>query len=140
MYNDLFTVIGIILVAFIIIHVIIKLFVLQNNVIEGLTNPDETTATPPSSGIGATSKSYAASIKAEVVKMQDELLISKYRQDYETAIVNMDDWIGMEMIKHALTINIAGDAKSKMEALNSLNTLQSAKASLTATMKFLDSQ
>ena len=83
---------------------------------------------------------YAAAIKAQVIKLQDELLVAKYRKDYETAIINLDDYIGYLMIKQALTLKLDGDIKANMGAINALNILKSSKESLNVTMTFLDKQ
>jgi hypothetical protein len=141
--DEFFKIIGIIIVCFFIIYMAIKMFQLQTKVIEGLTNPDGTissSATPPSSGEAGTAASYAAAMKAKVVKLQDEFLIAKYRKDYETAIINLDDYIGYLMIKQTLNMKLDGDMKSNIEAVNNLNILKNAKDSLNATMTFLDKQ
>jgi hypothetical protein len=140
--DEFFKIIGIIIVCFFIIYMALKMFQLQTKVIEGLTNPDGTisSSTTPSSGEAGTSASYAAAIKAQVVKLQDELLISKYRKDYETSIINLDDYLGFMMIKQTLNMKLDGDKKSNMEAINNLNILKNAKDSLNATMTFLDKQ
>ena len=141
--DEFFKIIGIIIVAFFIIYMATKMFKLQTSVIEGLTNSDSSvspSATPPSSGEAGTAASYAASIKAQVVKLQDELLVAKYRSDYETAIINLDDYIGYLMIKQALNLKLDGDIRSNLDAINNLNILKSSKDSLNATMTFLDKQ
>ena len=141
--DELFKIIGIIIVCFFIIYMALKMFQLQTSVIEGLTNADGTissSSTPPSSGEAGTASSYAAAIKSQVVKLQDELLIAKYRKDYESAIINLDDYIGYMMIKQVLNMKLNGDMKSNIEAINNLNILKSSKDSLNATMTFLDKQ
>ena len=141
--EEFFKIVGIIIVCFFIIYMATKMFQLQTKVIEGLTNPDGTVtpaATAPSSGEAGTAASYAAAIKAQVVKLQDELLVAKYRKDYEAAIINLDDYIGFLMIKQSLNMKIGGDMKSNIEALNNLNILKTSKDSLNATMTFLDKQ
>ena len=139
MTDDLFKIIGILLISFFIIYIIVKMFQLQTSVIEGLTNADGTIAQSVS-GEAGTATSYSASIKAQVVKLQDELLISKYRKDYETTIINLDDYIGMLMIKQTLNMKIDGDIKTNIANVNNLNVLKIAKDSLNATMVFLDKQ
>jgi len=143
--DEFFKIVGILIVCFFIIYIAVKMFHLQTTVIEGLTNPDATNSSSistvsPSSGEAGTAPSYAASIKAQVVKLQDELLIAKYRKDYETIIINLDDYIGYLMIKQSLNIKLDGDIKSKMEAINTLNILKNTKESLNVTMTFLDKQ
>ena len=139
--DELFKIIGIIIVCFFIIYMALKMFQLQTSVIEGLTNADGTiSSSTPSSGEAGTSTSYAAAIKSQVVKLQDELLVAKYRKDYETAIINLDDYIGYMMIKQTLNMKLDGDMKSNIEAINNLNILKNSKESLNATMTFLDKQ
>ena len=140
MHEEFFKIVGILIVCFFIIYIVVKMFHLQATVLEGLTNGTETTATNPSSGEAGNAASYAASIKANVVKIQDELLISKYRKDYETAIINLDDYIGYLMIKQTLNMNLNGDIKANIEAINNLNILKGSKEALNTTMTFLDKQ
>ena len=140
--DEFFKIIGIIIVCFFIIYMVLKMFQLQTKVIEGLTNPDGTISSSitPTSGEAGTAASYAAAVKAQVVKLQDELLVAKYRKDYENAIINLDDYIGYLMIKQSLNIKLNGDIKSNIEDVNNLNILKNAKDSLNATMTFLDKQ
>ena len=126
--DELFKIIGIIIVCFFIIYMALKMFQLQTSVIEGLTNADGTISpSAPSSGEAGTAASYAAAIKAQVVKLQDELLVAKYRKDYEAAIINLDDYIGYMMIKQTLNMKLDGDMKSNIEAINNLNILKNSK-------------
>jgi len=111
------------------------------SIIEGLENrvPDAT-----GNGEAASAATYAATIKANFVKMQDELLIPKYRKDYETTIINMDDYISMLMLKQVLNINIElkdNDMTPLTERnINRLNILKSSKDALNDVMKFVDKQ
>ena len=68
------------------------------------------------------------------------MLVSKYRKDYENAIINLDDYIGYLMLKQSLNIKTDGDMKTIVESLNMLNTLKNSKDALNATMSFLDKQ
>ena len=138
--DEFFKIVGIIIVGFFIIYMGVNMFYLQTKVIEGLTNSDGTTTTAPSSGEAGTAASYAAAVKAQVVKLQDELLVSKYRKDYEAAIINLDDYVGFTMLKLALNLKMSDDNKSNFEIINKLNSLKNAKESLNATMVFLDKQ
>ena len=148
--DEFFKIVGILIVCFFIIYMVLKMFMLQNSVIEGLTNADGTIisgsdalssdSTAPSSGEAGTAASYAAAVKAQVVKLQDELLVSKYRKDYEAAIINLDDYVGYLMIKQTLNMKLNGDIKANIEAINNLNILKSSKEALNSTMAFLDKQ
>jgi hypothetical protein len=112
---------------------VVKMFQLQSNVIEGLTNPD----TSEDAGSAST---YAANIKSQIVKLQDKLLITKYRKDYESAIINLDDYIGYLMIQQVLNMKLGNDMKTNIDTINTLNILKNSKESLNATMTFLDKQ
>lgn len=130
--EEFLKIIGIIFVSLFIIYMVMKMFQIQAQVIEGLTNND--------GGEAGTSASYSASIKAQVVKLQDELLVSKYRKDYESAIINLDDYAGYLMLKQILNMKLDGDTKANIEALNNINILKNAKESLNVAMTFLDKQ
>jgi len=136
--DEFFKIIGIIIVGFFIIYMATKMFQLQTTIVEGMTNND--TNVSPSTGEAGTSSSYAAAIKAQVVKLQDELLIAKYRKEYESVIINLDDYIGYLMIQQTLNMKLDGNKKDIMEAINNLNSLKTSKDALNATMTFLDKQ
>lgn len=139
--DEFFKIIGIIIVSFFIIYMVVKMFQLQTNLVEGLTNgSDVNPNVTPSSGEAGTSASYASSIKAQVVKLQDELLVAKYRKDYESVLINLDDYVGYLMIQQTLNMKLNGDIKTNIENFNNLNILKNARDSLNATMAFLDKQ
>jgi len=138
--DEIFKIIGILIVSFFIIHIVVKMFHLQTSVIEGLTNNETSTTTTNASGEAGTAASYAAAIKAQVVKLQDELLVAKYRKDYEAAIINLDDYIGYSMLKLSLNFKMKDDIKENIDTIEKLNALKNAKQSLNETMAFLDKQ
>ena len=104
---------------------------------DGMTNMNDTSKSTGSSGngIAGNAAAYGASIKAAAIKSQDTLLISKYRSDYETAILNLEDLINNLMLKTALSI----DQNNPGPSLETLGTMQQAKTALDTVMKFVDS-
>jgi hypothetical protein len=139
--DEFFKIVGIIIVSFFIIYMVIKMFQLQTNVIEGLTTGSDNVATTNvSSGEAGTAASYAAAIKAQVIKLQDELLIAKYRKDYESVIINLDDYVGYLMLKASLNLKLEDDVNKTAQNLNIINLLKNTKDSLNTTMTFLDKQ
>jgi hypothetical protein len=146
--EDILKLIGFLVVAIFVIHYFIGCVHVQTSVIEGLTNADTntdtnstSTTTDPSNGVAGSAANYAASIKAKTVQLQDELLISKYRKDYESAIINMDDYINIMMLKQVLSMNSSNtNQKANIEMLNTLTMLKNSKDALNTTMKFLDTQ
>jgi hypothetical protein len=100
---------------------------------EGLET--ETTSTSTSSnGVAGGAAAYGANIKAQVIKLQDITLISKYRADYENVVINMDDLVNNLMLQ--VTLNI--DHSKPEVGLEKLAKLNQAKAALNSVMKFID--
>jgi len=103
---------------------------------EGMTTTDGSGNNLSSSlnGIAGNAATYAANIKSQTVKLTDTLLVSKYRSDYETTILNMDDLINALMLETTLKI----DASKPSEELEKLVKLNQVKAALDNVMKFVD--
>ena len=104
---------------------------------EGMTDAStsETIGSSSANGIAGNAANYAANIKSQVIKLQDIMLISKYRSDYETAILNLDDLVNNLMLKTALNI----DQDKPQQSLIALSQLQQSKVALNTIMKFIDS-
>lgn len=90
----------------------------------------------PENGIAGNAANYAASLKATIIKSQDTFLIGKYRGDYESAILNLDDLINILMLKTALSVN----QSNPIDSIDKLAKMQQAKVALNSVMKFVDSQ
>jgi hypothetical protein len=111
----------------------------SSNIIEGMTT--DTSSTDPSgntsqtNGIAGNAAGYAAQLKSLVIKSQDQLLISKYRSDYENAVLNLDDYLNNMMLQTALSVNQTNPQFS----IAKLAQIQQAKLALNSTMKFIDS-
>ena len=103
---------------------------------EGMTDASGNSVTPPPNGVAGNAASYGATIKAENIKLQDAFLITKYRTDYETAILNLDDLLNSLMLKTALSI----DTKKPADGIKQLAEMNQAKSALNNVMKFVDKQ
>ncbi len=102
---------------------------------EGMTDASGNTISSGSgNGIAGNAATYGATIKAASIKSQDTFLISKYRSDYETVILNLDDLINNLMLKITLTI----DPNNPGASLEKLGQMQQAKTALNSVMKFVD--
>jgi len=134
--DEIFQLLGTLVALFVILYVVVRLFKVQMNVVEGLTSSSGSGTGTGSNGEAGNAAAYAETIKAQVVKMQDELLIDKYRGEYEKVLIQLDDYVGMLMIRQCLNLKL-DDAK---EGLAHLSTLQNAKQCLNTTMAFLDKQ
>ena len=105
-------------------------------IIEGMTDGSGNTTPSSTNGVAGNAASYGATIKAANIKMQDTFLISKYRSDYETAILNLDDLLSSLMLQTALTV----DTKNPQAAIKQLAEMNQAKTALNAVMKYVDKQ
>lgn len=121
---------------FLMICFIIYLIFSNMNSVEGMTN-NESTAVPSSSGngIAGNAASYVAAIKDQTIKLQDTLLISKYRKDYENVVISLDDLVNNLMLRTALSVK----KENPQEALKQLVSLNESKSALNNVMKFIDS-
>lgn len=111
----------------------------SSNIIEGMTTDTSSTDasgnTSQTNGIAGNAAGYAAQLKSLVIKSQDQLLISKYRSDYENAVLNLDDYLNNMMLQTALSVNQTNPQFS----IAKLAQMQQAKLALNSTMKFIDS-
>lgn len=113
----------------------------QYNYIEGMTTTTTTTdvsgnqsASSTANGVAGNSAAYAAQIKAQAIKIEDQLLISKYRTDYENVVLNLDELVNDLMLQTALNVN----QTNPQQAMIKLSQLQQAKAGLNSVMKYID--
>jgi len=121
-----------------VVYLVFRSFHYNPMIIEGMTDAsgNSVSVSAPANGIAGNAASYAAALKAATIKSQDTFLISKYRSDYESAILNLDDLINNLMLKTALTVN----QNNPGEAIAKLGQMQQAKVALNSVMKFVDSQ
>jgi hypothetical protein len=99
---------------------------------EGMTT--DSSGNTISNGLAGNAAAYAATIKAETIKLQDMLLVSKYRKDYENTILNLEDLISNMMLQTSLNVNTSNPE----QALTKLNNLYQSKNALNDVMKFVD--
>jgi hypothetical protein len=121
-----------------VIYLIFRNFHYNPMLIEGMTDAsgNSVAVTAPANGVAGNASSYSAALKAATIKMQDTLLISKYRSDYESSILNLDDLLNNLMLNTALNVNQSNPG----EAIEKLAKMQQAKVALNSVMKFVDSQ
>lgn len=133
--NKLFQNITLFIAIFFVLYLLFRNF--NYNLKEGMTDASGNTVTPSSNnGIGGNASNYASTIKSANIKLQDTLLVSKYRSDYEQVILNMDDFINNLMLQTVLNIN-PSNPQNSVEQLAQLNL---AKGALNNVMTFVDKQ
>ena len=110
----------------------------QYNYVEGMTTSTDVSgnqpATSSTNGVAGNSAAYAAQIKAQAIKIEDQLLISKYRTEYENVVLNLDELVNDLMLQTALNVNQTNPQQSMIK----LSQLQQAKAALNSVMKYID--
>ena len=122
---------------------------LNYNNVEGMTtsnddsrNPSTTSTTSTTTtstatttnGVAGTASAYAAQIKAQAIKIEDQLLITKYSTDYENVILNLNELVNDLMLQTALNVNLTNPQQSMVK----LAQLQQAQSALNSTMKYID--
>ncbi len=118
-----------------VIYLAFRSFNFKSMIVEGMTDGSGNLVSV-SNGIAGNAAPYAASLKSATIMDQDSLLISKYRADYESAILNLDDLINTLMLKTALSV----DEKKLEPSIEKLAKMNQAKGALNSVMKFLDTQ
>ena len=102
---------------------------------KNITRPSTTSTSLSTNGIAGQSGAYAANIKAQVIQLQDILLINKYRSDYENSIMAVDDLVNSLMLEKVLSINLS----SPEQDLKELVELNGVKSALNNIMTHVDS-
>lgn len=123
------------ILMFILIYFINKSirYYLNQPYIEGMTTNNDNN-TNNNNGIAGNSSNYATQIKDQTVQLQDQLLISKYRSDYETILLNLDDYLNVKMLE--LFLSLSPNNLSKQ--LHSISIMQQTKRSISDILKFID--
>jgi hypothetical protein len=95
----------------------------------------QTAASSSNNGLAGNADTYTANIQSQVIKLQDSMLISKYRTNYENVIMAMDDLVDNLMLEKVLSIQ----SSNIEQGLADLVGLNNAKAALNNVMQFIDS-
>lgn len=136
MNEDMIKMIGITILVVFLVYLAYKSLKLhtniQNTIMEGLENNAP-------NGVANSAATYAESITKQMNVLQDSLLISKYKTDYENVIINLEDYITTLMMDISLKLSLKdGASPENMTLLSNLNTLNNARQSLNTVMTFVD--
>jgi hypothetical protein len=138
MQNDLFTNILMLLAVFFLIFIIFSTMNFGYKKKEGFDASNNSTSTSSSSninGYAGNAQYYSSAIKDRVIQLQDTLLLSKYRTDYENIILGLDDLVDNLMLQKVLSIT----NDNTQQSFEDLVTLNNSKTALNNVMKFIDS-
>lgn len=111
-----------------------KSFLFFDGVKEGMTNKGDDLKEMKALGVGSDSGDYAKTIQNAKRTMTDMLNFPKYKNEYETIILAMDDYIDGVMMKTLLSV----DPSNPMPALLLLGNLQKSKDALNTVLKYND--
>ncbi len=138
--EDIFIAIGFIVFSLAIIYYFGQSMSLNTSIIEGLENKPDESAKPTSGNIAGGTIASIDAIKAETVKIQDTLLIDKYKDDYVKKIIALDDYFDMAMVSVALQMSPGSPNQGNMTEIltKSLVGMKTARDALNDVMKTLD--
>jgi hypothetical protein len=72
--------------------------------------------------------------------LSDDLVISKYRQNYEDSVVQLKKWTNLTILKNIATNKLCDpDSAKAMQTVNDINALRQMEANLDKITAFLDS-
>lgn len=124
---------GLSVVIVLLLFVGYKMINYHSNVVEGLTDSSDSKTNP---------QKLAEPIKETITKIEDAILIDKYRSDYENIIIDLEEWANMELIQLLGSGLVKTDlgADGNIENIRKMNDLNTFKSTLDSAMKFLDSK
>jgi hypothetical protein len=140
MKEEFIKIISILIAAFFIVYLVINMFHIQP-IREGLENQQTqniNNLTASLAGVAGSAANYAASIKAKTVQIQDTVLITKYRTDYENVIINLDDYLSSLMLEQILSMDVSDNIQSNIQKIQVINTLSTGKKTLNEVMSYID--
>lgn len=137
MKDFLTIVITLAITMYVVYYLVNKFAYSQYTIIEGLENKSASS----DDNIAGNAGTYSSNLKASSVKILDKFLISKYRTDYENAIINADDYISAIMLQQVFKMDLTNpDSRPNIDILTTLSQLQNAKTALNSVMTFVDKQ
>ena len=128
--NDLYGYIGMSALVLVVLAFILKVFSYQTHILEGMT----------SSITDKDTISSTVTTNANIIS--DQLLISKYRTNYEDTIINLEKSVGLaivsEVINNAEIISSDATSIESLKAINNINSLKTFRESLNQSMLLVD--
>lgn len=126
-------------------YLLMKIFNIRLSKREGLafmdTNLGTDTGTDEAPPIEkAALESLNATIQAKITMLSDELMLKKYKKEYETTIINMDDYINLLMMQQIYKTKYDSGIETTISSLENLNILKASKDALNTAMTYLDKQ
>ncbi len=133
MNQNVIVAVAIVLAGFLIVYLFKKREGFESKTSSSSTSTSSSTT---NNGMAGNASSYAAGIQTMATNIQDQLLITKYRDDYENTILAYDNLINAKMLQTLMNTN----ASNPNENLTQIANLSNAKNALNSIMKYIDSQ
>lgn len=151
--------IGIFVLGLFAIYIILKLATTQFKVVEGLVGGNTNGVNTPQSYMDILANGDDKTLRTGIEKMNDSLLINKYKSDYEDVLIDLEEIINQNLLYYTLHIASNVDGKTgllkfsnrntntkngietdgvSLETLQTLNELYKYKENLNTTMKYID--
>jgi hypothetical protein len=127
--------IAIAVMVIIIAYLLMNIFNIRLSKREGIENMDNDETVPIEK---AALESLNATIQSKITMLDDELMLKKYKTQYETTIINMDDYINLLMIQQIANTKYDSGVETTIKNLENLNILKSSKEALNTAMTYLD--
>ena len=91
-------------------------------------------------GIAGNAANYAKKLEGHTAKIVDEMLIPKYRNDYEQVLLHLENYNNANLLNKLLNYNLNDPTKSVEEISDIVKHHDNVVQSLNNAMKFLDNQ
>jgi len=134
--DDIYKYLGFIVVVVLVCVFVSKCMRMHFSIIEGMTSGSK------DSSEESTNSSSVSTLAQEVLEkgqeMEDNLLIEKYKDDYENLIINTDTMVSMSQLGMLKQLSNNVDVKKTDELIKKINDIEIFKTSLNSMMKSLD--
>lgn len=142
--NDLTTVVCILAMLLLAAYVSNQTLIYLSNNLEGMETSSSSKTTSASkststTGVGAGAASWADAIKSATTKINDAMLVSKYRKDYENVIINAEECVNASMLSALVTSPLGADGNVTVQTLTAIKNMNDSKVALNEIMKYVDS-
>jgi hypothetical protein len=138
--NDLLTSACILAMLLFAAYISSKTLTYLSNNLEGMETSKSTGTTSTSTtGVGAGAASWGDAIKSATTKINDAMLVSKYRKDYENVIINAEDCVNASMLSALMTSPLGPDGNVTVQTLTAIKNMNDSKVALNEIMKYVDS-
>tara|TARA_Y100000389_G_C17452642_1_gene515909 strand:+ start:1402 stop:1851 length:450 start_codon:yes stop_codon:yes gene_type:complete len=134
--DDIYKYLGFIVVVVLVCVFVSKCMRMHFSIIEGMTSGSK------DSSEESTNSSSVSTLAQEVLEkgqeIEDNLLIEKYKDDYEDLIINTDTMVSMSQLGMLKQLSNNVDVKKTDELIKKINDIETFKTSLNSMMKSLD--